>query len=192
VHKGQLIIIVPMLGLLILVLVLYSPQIISLGNPSATIPGLSDMSIGEKTNIILTFSIAVFAAIEGYSMWKRGELEAYRHKIADARYELEKAYGPMYTLLNKAVPSGKENSDFWLDFEERKKIDEIMATYPFMFPNEINTLWQEKIRNPQTLVQASLERGGVGIDLGVYLELKKMVNEEYTRRVKSYHRLIEK
>jgi len=98
----------------------------------------------------------------------------------------------MYTLLNKAVPSGQENSDFWLEFEERKKIDEIMATYPFMFPNEINTLWQEKIRNPTTLVQASLERGEVGIDLGVYLELKKMINEEYTRRVKSYHRLIEK
>jgi hypothetical protein len=188
VRKEQLMIYLPLSGLIVLILILYSPEL-----TSTHIPILSDLDFDQKTNITLTFSIAVFAAIEGYAMFKRAKMEENRHLIADARHELEKAYGPLYTLLNKVVPTGGNKNSFWLDFEERKKIDEIMATYPFMFPPQIYSLWQEKIRNVESLIQSSkLEPTGVGIDLGAYVELKKRVNEEYERRLKKYRELIEK
>ncbi len=192
-RKEQLIIFLPTLGLLVLIIVLYSPQIGGLFDPSFTIPGLSELKIAEKTDMMLTFTIAVFAAIEGYSMFKRAFLEDKRFKVDDASSEIEKAYGPLYTLLNKVAPSESGKNSFWLEFEERKKIDEIMATYPFMFPQKINEFWQQKIRKPQSLVQTSnLDLAGLGIDLGAYLEFRKMVNAEYDLRVEKYRELIEK
>lgn len=186
-RREKLMIYLPLSGLVVLILILYSPEL-----TGARIPVLSDLNFDEKTSITLTFSIAVFAAIEGYATFKRAILEENRYLVADARNELEKAYGPLYTLLNKMVPNGRDKSSFWLEFEERRKIDEIMATYPFMFPPQIYSLWQEKIRNLQSQLQSSgLGSVGVGIDLGVYVELKKLINEEYERRVKKYYELIE-
>lgn len=182
----------PLLGLLLLIFVLYSPQLLNLFGSSAQIPGLSDLTFAEKTNLLLTFAIAFFAAVEGYSTYRRAELEYKSHKIQDARNELEKAYGPLYTLLNKNVPPDEKTS-FWLDYEERKKINEIMATYPFMFSTEINDFWQEKIRSPKSLVQDSnVDPIGYGIDLGAFLELRDMINKEYTDKVKNYRKLFEK
>ena len=117
------------------------------------LPAFSGLTFMDKTSLLLTFSIAVFAAIEGYATFKRAEMELNRHRISDARNELEKAYGPLYTLLNKTKPSSTEEDAFWLDYEEREKVDAIFATYPFMFSAEINSLWQEKIRNYKTIIQ---------------------------------------
>jgi hypothetical protein len=77
----------PLSGLIALILILYSPEL-----TSTHIPILSDLDFDKKTNITLTFSIAIFAAIEGYAMFKRAKMEENRHLIADARNELEKAY----------------------------------------------------------------------------------------------------
>jgi hypothetical protein len=188
VRKEKWMIYLPLLGLIAFILILYFPEL-----TSTHIPVLSDLDFDKKTNLTLTFSIAIFAAIEGYSMFKRAKMEENRHLITDARNELEKAYGPLYTLLNKVVPASGDKESFWLEFEERRKIDEIMATYPFMFPSEIYSLWQEKIRNPQSLIHASdIELSGIGIDLGVYAEFRNMVNTEYAHRVKKYQELIQK
>ncbi len=178
----------PLTGLILFVIILYSPEL-----TSSTIPVLSELKFDQKTNLTLTFSIAIFAAIEGYSTFKRAKMEENRHLVADARNELEKAYGPLYTILNRAAPAGGEKDSFWLEFEERKKIDEIMATYPFMFSSEIYSFWQEKIRNPKSIVKTSnLGPYGGGLDLRVYVELGALINEEYNQRVKKYHELIEK
>jgi hypothetical protein len=169
-------------------LVLYSPQIISLFDSKAEIPGLSELSFEAKTNLLLTFTIAFFAAIEGYATYKRATLEYKSHKIQDARNELEKAYGPLYTLLNKNSPTD-EKTQLWLDFEERRRINEIMATYPFMFSAKINDFWQEKIRSPKALIQA--DPVGIGMDLGPYAVLRDMINIEYNDRVQNYRKLFE-
>jgi hypothetical protein len=177
------ILVLPFLFLAVLTVVLYAPQI----------QVLSGLSFGEKANLLLTFAIAFFAAIEGYSTFRRASMESMRHVIEDARNELEKAYGPLYTLLNNRGASSGEQKDFWLTFEERKKLDEIMATYPFMFPSEINDLWQEKIRNLGSLIDASdFKSGGRNVSLGVYLEFRNLINEEYENRVKHYRELLEK
>ncbi len=183
-RKERLMLYLPLLGLIILVLVLYSPEI-----SGAFIPTLSDLTFEAKTTLILTFTLAVYASIEGYSMFVRATLESMRVKVEDARHELEKAYGPLYTLLNKSSLSGE--TSFWLDFDERKKLDEIMATYPFMFPQEINDMWRDKVRtigskiDTDTIRQTSLDI------MGVYVEFRTLINEEYARKVKNYRELIE-
>jgi hypothetical protein len=145
----------------------------------------------DKTTLLLTFALASFAAVEGFSTFKRASSESKRDQIEDARNELEKAYGPLYTILNK--PAKSENSAFWLDFEERRRINEIMATYPFMFTSKIIELWQQKIRNhTSTLETTDLKSAKYEVNLDVYLELRNLINEEYNRRVRSYRDLLEK
>ena len=131
-QKETWIIYLPIFGLIVLVLVLYFPQMTGY---SGHISVLSDLTFMDKTTLLLTFALAAFAAVEGFSTFKRASTEAKRHQIEDARNELEKAYGPLYTLLNKTTKA--EDSAFWLDFEERRRINEIIATYPFMFPLQI-------------------------------------------------------
>jgi len=177
------VLVLPLFFLVILTVVLYVPQI----------QVLSDLSFGEKANLLLTFAIAFFAAIEGYSTFRRTSMESKRQVIEDARNELEKAYGPLYSLLNNRSASGGEQKDFWLTFEERKKLDEIMATYPFMFPLEINDLWQEKIRNLRSIFDTSdFKSGASNVSLGVYLNFRNLINKEYENRVKHYRKLLEK
>jgi thymidylate synthase ThyX len=166
----------------------YFPQ---LTGYSGRISVLSDLTFMDKTTLLLTFALASFAAVEGFSTFKRASMESKREQIEDARNELEKAYGPLYTILNK--PAKSENSAFWLDFEERRRINETIATYPFMFPSQIIELWQQKIRNlTSTLETSNLKAAKYEVNLDVYLELRNLINEEYNRKVKNYRELLEK
>jgi hypothetical protein len=173
------------LGLIVLILALYSPQIFA-----TPIPVLSQLSFMDKITVLLTFALASFAAVEGYSTFSRVSLEAKWHKIEDARNELEKAYGPLYTLLNKITSSSDDKKGFWLEFDERKKLDDIMATYPFMFPSQINDLWQQKIRKLGSLLGNSDVKSAHEINLDVYVELRNLINAEYARKVNEYHELL--
>ena len=185
-RRELLMVYLPLLGLILFVIFLYSPEI-----TSTNIPVLSSISFEEKTSLVLTFAIAIFAAVEGYATFKRAKMEENRVLIEDARNELEKAYGPVYTILNKSVPGGEDADNIWLEFEERKKIDEIFATYPFMFSQKVYSLWQDKIRSSQSIIQSSSLGHGGKFDFGVYVELRKMINEEYSQRVKAYRELVE-
>ena len=186
--KERILIYLPIVGLLILIVVLYSPQIIGSLTNSSHIPLFSDLSFMDKTTVLLTFALASFAAVEGFSTYKRASMEHKRHAIEDGRNELEKAYGPLFTILNK--PTEKNRSIFWLDFDERRKIDEIIATYPFMFPSEITELWQLKIRDLASTLDSSLESAKYDAQFDVYLELKKLINKEYDERVLNYRLLL--
>jgi hypothetical protein len=187
-QKEKWLIFLPLFGLILLVIILYFPQ---LTGYSGHISVLSDLTFMDKTTLLLTFALAAFAAIEGFSTFKRGSNEAKRHQIEDARNELEKAYGPLYTLLNKT--SKEENSTFWLDFEERQRINEIVATYPFMFTTQIIELWQQKIRNLASTIEPSdLKSAKYEVNLDVYVELRNKINEEYSRKVKNYRDLLDK
>ncbi len=185
-QKGNWLLSLPFLGLIVLVVVLYIPQ---LTGYSGHISVLSDLTFMDKTTILLTFALAVFAAIEGFSTFKRASTETKRHQIEDARNELEKAYGPLYMLLNK--PSKSDKDILWLDYDERKRINEIIATYPFMFPAQITEMWQQKIRNlTSTFETPDVKSSKYEVNLDVYKELRNMINEEYTRRVKDYRELL--
>jgi hypothetical protein len=56
----------------------------------------------------------------------------------------------------------------------------MMETYPFMFPPEIYDLWQENLRNTESLLGASEFKSGTReVTLGGYLEFRNFINEEY-------------
>ena len=186
-QKEKWLLSLPFLGLIVLVVVLYLPE---LTGYSGHISVLSDLTFMDKTTLLLTFALASFAAIEGFSTFKRTSTELRRSRLEDARNELEKAYGPLYMLLNK--PSKAEAAALWLDFDERKKIDEIIATYPFMFPTKITDMWQQKIRNrTPTLESSGTTSANYEVNLDVYIELRNMINEEYASKVKNYRELLE-
>jgi hypothetical protein len=187
-NKPQMAIIFPMTGLVILIIALFSPQIFS-----TNVAFFSELSFNEKTTIILAYTLTTFAALEGWSIFMTMAIQHKRFLVDDSRNELEKAYGPLYTILNKSSSPDEEKKGFWLDFEERKRIDEIMATYCFMFPAQIYRLWQEKIRNLAAQIEnADFGRADLEINLGVYVEFRKLINEEYDRRISSYHELLKK
>ncbi len=181
-RKEQYFLLLPVLFLVVLTFILALPGV----------PILSGLSFGEKANLLLTFSLAFFAAVEGFSTYRRASMESKRHAIEDARNELEKAYGPLYTLLNKGSSGGGAEKSFWLDFEDRRRLDGILATYPFMFSPKIYDLWQEKLRNVESLLGASDFKSGTReVSLGGYLEFRNLLNEEYALRVKNYRNLLE-
>jgi hypothetical protein len=180
----KILIYLPVLGLVILALVLYLPSI----------QFLYVLSFMDKITVLLTYALAASASIEGYSTFVLNSREARWRRIEDARNELEKAYGPLYTLLNKASSYSIEEKAFWLEVEERRKIDGIMATYPFMFSSQIYDFWQQKIRNLESLFESSSDGspGEINFDVyikDVYTELKNLINAEYAKKVKDYNEL---
>jgi hypothetical protein len=178
----------PLVGLLVSFVILYFPNLFSIN-----VTGVSDLKFLDKTSLFAAFAFAAFACVESYSTFDHASFEHRRYQIEDARNELEKAYGPLYSMMNKATAQGEEKKDFWLEYDERKKIDDVLATYPFMFSAEINKLWQEKIRSIESIIETSaVKPGKLKINLDAYAELKSMVDKEYTGKVKKYHELLGK
>lgn len=186
-QKKRLFFYLPLLGLVVLCLILFLPQILGI-----YIPALSDLSFLDRTSMFAAFAFAAFAAIEGYSSYDRASFEIRRYQIEDARNELEKVYGPLYSILNKGAARCDENAAFWLDREERRRIDQIISTYPFMFPPKINELWQLKIRDLDSKNATFDQDRGECIVQEPYAILKELVNEEYIRRLENYRQLIGK
>jgi hypothetical protein len=187
-RKEQIFLNIPLVILLISFLILYANDIFSVH-----ISGVTDLTFLEKTSLFAAFAFAAFASVESLATHDRAAFDTKRYLIEDSRNELEKAYGPLYSILNKASVGSNEKRDFWLEYEDRKKIDEILATYTFMFSPKINNLWQEKIRDLSSMIETSaLHSGKVKINLDAYAEMKNIVNEEYARKVTTYKELVGK
>jgi hypothetical protein len=186
-HKKQIYFYLPLITLTVLGIILYSPQI-----SSVYIPVLSDLSFFDRTSLFAAFAFAAFAAIEGFSSYDRSCFETRRYQIEDLRNELEKAYGPLYSILHQASASCQEKSAFRLVREDQRRIDEIMSAYPFMFPVEINNLWQDKIRDLCSKPSEPDSEVAQCTIMEPYTELRELVGREYSYRLKTYHALINK
>lgn len=134
----------------------------------------------DSLDFFLTVAITLFAAVEGYSTYMQVKLSQNRNLIEDARNELEKAYGPLHTIINN-FNLKFDQEGFWLTVDEKINLDRIMATYPFMFPSEINDLWRKK--TPSAVAIQSFK---------IPLEFRNKINKEYHRRVKRYNKLLKK
>ena len=116
-----------------------------------------------------------------------------RNRIEDARNELEKAYGPLYTLLNSLTE--RNGNTLGLLLREKDRLDKILATYPFMFTSEIYNLWKEKIQPAKGRLPSGNEITlGVGSSATFFIpiEFRNKINEEYDRKVEGYNRLLGK
>lgn len=151
----------------------------------------------ERMNLILAVALAMFAAIEAYSTFlqvilqdKKNMMEDKKNMIDDARNELEKAYGPLFTILNKYEFGNKEKQEFFdLNDNEKAQVDAIMATYPFMFPLDINDLWKKMNQKPKAYMNAST---GAMLYYEIPTEFRDKINKEYDYRVKKYNQLVRK
>lgn len=99
----------------------------------------------ETIDVLLALVIAFFSGVQGYSTLSQVRLARERNRIEDLRNELETAYGPLYTILNRRKsPIGRET--MILLRQDKRFLDDIVATYPHMFPAEIYDLWRKEIQ----------------------------------------------
>jgi hypothetical protein len=187
-NRSTLILYMPVIGILVIGLFLFSPDIyLLIYKKTIRIPPLSDLTYGDKINIMLTFAIAMFAAVEGYSTYTQVMLEDRRNKTESAKEELEKAYGPLYTLLNRfQFGTSKKVA---LSEGDKKLLDQILAAYPFMFPAEIYDMWHQNIYK----MSADMYVGTTVIyTYDIPKEFVEKIAAEYDRRVRLYNEMFGK
>jgi hypothetical protein len=132
------------------------------------------------TTIVLTIVIALFAAVQGWTSYGQYTLQKQITMQEKATNELEKAYGPLHTLLNN--PSKIDANGIILNVNEKVQLDLIVSTYPFMFPREIKEYWRDNVQRKVVIVA----------EYHVPFEFRKKVNTEYDSRIKRYEKLFEK
>jgi len=159
---------------------------------AATLLGIIS-TFSELMNILLTYSIAIFAAIQGLSMVRQEELQKTRNKIEDLRNELEKAYGKLYSIFKREYFQPDEWSN------ESKQIKEIMMTYPFIFPKGTFELWQALQRKADDfgdsiskIADESVSKKFKDEYFSKLNEFKNRIIEEYNHKVKEYQDLVGK
>jgi len=142
------------------------------------------LPLDQQLGISFTFAIMVFAGLEGASTYMQVQLADRRYLIEDARNELEKAYGILFTILNYRTTE-TDNGTLLFDPDDKETIMDIMSRYPWMFPEEINDLWQkQKVHKPEGIVSHGI--------LSITTEFRDKMKEEYYRRVKRYNELLRK
>ena len=143
-----------------------------------------DLSTNNRINLWLTFNIAIFGAVEGYSTWVQSALFNKRNKIEDLRNELEKAYGPLYTIVN--LGEDRNNKPLRIKFQDKKKIDSIFSRFPFMIPSQTYEYWKKKIQPLKEEFPTYSEH------CLIPLKFKNMINTEYEIKYDKYNKLLKK
>ena len=157
---------------------------------------------------ILVGSISpLIGVLAGWFLAKRSEEKTLR--VSEIRNELEKAYGPLYSIVSSRPEEmvkvdGGDERRVVVSREEKQQMDRILTSYPHMFPYEIVVLWRTQIRDLKSF------RTSTEIDLGphsflshpihsartVYvnwfgipLEFKDEITKEYERRLGEYYKI---
>lgn len=186
-HKSKLIFYIPVIGLAVIVFLLLFPEIyLLIVREPIQIPLLSDLSYRDKIDIFLSFAIAIFAAVEGYSTYTQVFLEDRRSKMDSAKDELEKAYAPLYTLFNRFL-FGASEDEVVLEENDKTGLDRIMAAYPFMFPAEIYEIWHQKIYKMKAGV--AIDMNNLTPSYAIPKEFVEKIVAEYDRRVTRYNEM---
>jgi len=168
------------------------PEILSLTEGiKISVPVLSDIPYSDRLIILLTFAITIFTMVGSYSTYLQVVFAQASSRIEDARNELEKAYGPLYTILN--CPISETATYIRLRRKQKVRLDYILATYPFMFTTEIVSSWKEKVQQIPPAFLSEEIAAGVKIPLyHIPIEFRNKVNEEYRHRVERYDKLLGK
>jgi len=129
-------------------------------------------------------------------------------KVSEIRNELEKAYGPLYSIVSRPEEIVKvddketEEKRVVISREEKKELDRILISYPHMFPQEIVVLWRTQIRDLESFrISHEIELASHPtlqvfpnvrtkyIDwFGIPLEFKDKIEKEYERRIEDYYK----
>lgn len=181
----------PIICLTILVLIIITlPEILTLTiGRKVIIPLFSQISLEGRIGILFSFSVVLFSSVQYRS-------ERKRNKIIDLRNELEKAYGPLYSLFNPLFMEswgiitegeGIEITSIDLDETGKEKLDFILSNYPFMFKPEIYHYWREHLQDP---ARARTENNSKRIIFIIEKKFINMIYEEYHKRLEKYNNLL--
>jgi len=129
--------------LIVIILILVAIIVILITYNSFKFPTLQNP---ETLNIFLTSALVFFGSIEAASTISKYKIEKKRKRSLDLRNELEKLYGPIYSVLNKVVYD--EERKGVLTQSEKKMLDETFSKEPFTLTSQEE--WRLKIRNQKT------------------------------------------
>lgn len=150
------------------------------------IPIFSQISLEGRFTIVISSSIILFTSAQYRS-------ERKRNKLIDLRNELEKAYGPLYTIFNPyfwdSYGYTREGVSVQImginiNKSEKEKLNLILSNYPFMFKPEIFAYWREHLQ---------YQHYGDDSDKRMYeieYEFIKMIYDEYYQRLEEYNKLL--
>jgi hypothetical protein len=182
---------IPVIFIAILFFVFMTPEILSLVNGTRVyVPVLSDIPYSDRLIILLTFAITIFTMVGSYSTYLQVVFAQAASRIEDARNELEKAYGPLYSILN--YPVRVEEKSVKIGVRDFKTIDRIISVYPWMFPERVRISWNETRRPTPSISPREMSLGQTELLHDVPREFRDMVNDEYRHRVERYDRLLGK
>jgi hypothetical protein len=187
--KIERIIVIPAVVIALVILLINSPDLV----------GAPLLTWSEKTNVILTTVLATFAVIEGYSTYVKLKMEKKRYAVNSASDELEKAYGPIYTVLSKPAKQGE--STIYLQVSEKLIMDEKLSTYRCMFPANITDYWENNIRKLEPSLSTDVLASARSLMNGHFsyamvdaykipLEFVDLFTTEYVKRTETLRKLL--
>jgi hypothetical protein len=155
----------------------------------------------DKTNIILTATIALFAIVQGMAAFNQHEMQKRKYRSQAANDELEKGYGPINAILGKPNRQGEDFIE--LHISEKREMDERLSTYFYMFPANLADYWVKNLQKTKPTMSNDplagahdLIRGNFSVASGlidVYkipLEFVQMFKTEYAVRVQKMNLLL--
>jgi len=139
-------------------------------------PILSGIPIQSRIGIVFSSSVAVFSSVQYISA-------KTRNKIEDSRYELEKVYGPLFTILSDFVNIFMIVGDPTMSTGKGDELNIIFSKYPHLISNKLFTHWFDEIRT-----QNPYEAGEYYIDPDFVADFQI----EYEEKVNNYRKLVGK
>jgi hypothetical protein len=163
------------------------------------IMGTALLTWNEKTNIVLTFVIAMFAVIEGYSAYSQVKLEKKKYAVQSISDELEKAYGPINAILSKYVKHNEKA--IVISLSEKAILDEKLSSYRCLFSSEIIDYWEKNIRKMEISWETNLlsfarnlgNPNFANSEMEVYkipIEFVNMFSTEYRKKIEKQREIL--
>lgn len=108
------------------------------------IPIFSQISLEGRFTIVISSSVILFSSAQYRS-------ERKRNKIIDLRNELEKVYGPLFTLLQDYIEWVEAVGEPTMSLGQASILNEKFQTYPHIISTELYYHWKEAIitQNPR-------------------------------------------
>lgn len=141
--------------------------------------------------ILGSFASGLIGVLLGWFVANRSQRKML--KSSEIRNELEKAYGPLYSIVSSSpeemvkVDEGDERRVV-VSREEKQKLDRILMSYPHMFPYKIVVLWRTKIRGLTAHRHLVVGEKIVDAFYGISLKFKEEIIKEYEQRLEEYYK----
>jgi len=141
--------------------------------------------MNQKINIFLTVNIAFFALLEGYSTMVQSVQFNARNRIEDLRNELEKVYGPLFTLFKDFSEWVEAVDEPTMSLKAASILNEIFSAYPHVLSTKLYDYWKENI---------SLQTPRLSGENEYYIPTQFVAEffDEYEKKVKSYRNFLGK